>query len=57
MIFGRTELIIGVSKAKNYEESDSEVRFGVAPQKPDKNTEKHISETEKIWKKKFDVEK
>ena len=37
---GRTELTIGVSKAKNCEEYARGVRFGVAPQKPRKNAEK-----------------
>ncbi len=39
---GRTELIIGVSRAKTNEESDFEVRFLVAPLKVVKNSEKHI---------------
>ena len=38
--FGRTDLIIGQSKAKNCEESAADVRIGVAPQKPSKNVEK-----------------
>ena len=45
--FGRTELIIGASKAKYCEESYFELRFGVALQNPMKNSEKLISETEK----------
>ena len=40
MIFCRTELIIGVSEAKNCEESAGDVRIDVAPQKPSKNAEK-----------------
>ncbi len=40
MFFGRTEVIIGASKAKNCEESFGEVRFDVAPQKPSKIDEK-----------------
>ncbi len=40
MKFGRTELIIGVSRAKKCEESAGDVHFGVAPQKPCKNAEK-----------------
>ena len=44
--FGRTELILGASKAKYCEELDFEVRFHVAPHNPDKKTEKRISETE-----------
>ena len=38
--FGRTELTIGVSKAKNCEEYARGVRFCVPPQKPRKNAEK-----------------
>ena len=34
-IFGCTELRIGQSRAKNYEESDFDVRFDVAPPNPD----------------------
>ena len=45
-IFDRTELILGASKAKYCEELDFEVRFYVAPQNPDNNSEKRISETE-----------
>ena len=56
-IFGRTELILGASKAKYCEELDFEARFYVTPQIPDKNTEKRISETEKIRKKKVRVSK
>ena len=40
MIFGRTEVTIGASKAKNHDESFAGVRFHVAPQKPGKNDEK-----------------
>ena len=36
MIFGRTDLWIGGSKAKFDAESDSEVQLAVAPQKPRK---------------------
>ena len=43
--FGRTELIIGASKAKYCEESYFLLRFGVALQNPMKNSEKLISET------------
>ena len=46
MIFGRTELIISASKAKNYEESFGELRFCVAAQKPGKNHEKRLFETD-----------
>ena len=44
-IFGRTELILGASKANNGEEYATDVRFYVAPQKPDQNAENRISET------------
>ena len=40
MKFGRTDFIIGQSKAKNCEESADDVRIGVAPQKPSKNMQK-----------------
>ena len=40
MIFGRTDLIIGQSKAKFCKESAGDVRIDVAPQKPSKNVEK-----------------
>ena len=49
-LFGRTELILGASKAKYCEELDFEVRFHVAPWNPDKNTKKRISETGKYPK-------
>ena len=42
MIFGHTDLRIGLSKAKFDAESDFEVRLAVAPQKPDQNREKLI---------------
>ena len=48
MIFGRTDLIIGQSKAKFCEESAGDVRFCVAPQKPGKSVEKRVFETKKI---------
>ena len=47
MNFGRTEVIIGASKAKFCRESFGEVRFCVAAQKPGKNDEKRVFETEK----------
>ena len=40
MIFGRTDLRKGVSKAKFDAESDFDVRLAVAPQKPGQNNEK-----------------
>ena len=55
--FGRTELILGASKAKYCEELDFEVHFHVAPQNPDKNTEKRISVTEISAGKKFGCRK
>ena len=45
MNFGRTEVIIGASKAKFCRESFGEVRFCIAPQKPGKNDEKRLFET------------
>ena len=48
-IFSVTELIIVISRAKNCGESDFEVGFDVAPQKPDENTEKLISVTRKMF--------
>ena len=57
MIFGRTDLIIGQSKAKFCEESAGDVRFCVAPQKPGKNVEKRVFETNIFAKKNFDVAK
>ena len=51
LFFGRTQLRIGVSEATNGLESCGEVRFHVAPQKPDKNTEKRISESEQVRQK------
>ena len=57
MNFGRTEVIIGASKAKFCRESFGEVRFCVAPQKPGKNREKLVFETKKMSNKKFLVSK
>ena len=42
MIFGRTDLRIGVSGAKFDAESDFEVRLAIPPQKPGQNSEKLI---------------
>ena len=42
MIFGRTDLRIGVSGAKFDAESDFEIRLAVAPQKPNQNGENLI---------------
>ena len=40
MIFGRTDLRIGVSKAKFDEQADFKVRLAVAPQKPRQKSKK-----------------
>ena len=58
MIFSRTDLRIGVSRAKNCKESDCDVHFCVAPPKPAKQTEKQKQVTEKnceknVWRRKF----
>ena len=53
MNFGRTEVIIGASKAKNCEESFGEVRFYVAPQKPGKNDENEYSRLKNMSNKKI----
>ena len=52
MIFSRTDLRIGVSRAKNCEESDSDVHFCVAPPKTTKKAEKQKILTEKNLEKK-----
>ena len=52
-IFGRTELIIGASKAKHCQTFDFDIRFYVAPPNPDMKPEKIISETDKSPKKKI----
>ena len=58
MIFSRTDLRIGVSRAKNCEESDSDIHFCVAPPKTVKKTEKQKFLTDKNCENKiFDVEK
>ena len=57
MNFSRTELILSVSRAKNCKESDFEVRFYVAPQKPRKNAGKLEFETKKISKQNFSASK
>ena len=53
MIFSRTDLRIGVSRAKNCKESDCDVHFCVAPPKPAKKTEKQKCLTEKKSRKKL----
>ena len=57
MNFGRTEVIIGASKAKFCRESFGEVRFCVAPQKPGKNKGKLVFETKQMSNKKILVSK
>ena len=58
MIFDRTELIIGPSKAKNGQESFAEIHFVVSPKNPDQISEKRISETETTPEKQMsDVQK
>ena len=52
MIFGRTNLIIGQSKAKKCKESAGDVGIDVAPQKPSENVKTHVFETNKVRKKK-----
>ena len=47
MKFDRTDLILGVSRAKKCGESAGDVRFDVAPRKPGKNAEKRVFEAEK----------
>ena len=46
IIFGRTDLRKGVSRAKFDAESDFEVHLAVAPQKPCQNSEKTIFRSE-----------
>ena len=48
MIFGRTELIIGASKAKNDQESFAEVHLSVSHKNPNQNSKKQNLESEKI---------
>ena len=57
MNFGRTEVIIGASKANFCRDSFGEVRFCVAPQKPGKNREKLVFETKKMSNQNFLVSK
>ena len=57
MIFSRTDLRIGLSRAKNCKESDCDVHFCVAPPKPAEKAEKRKKLTEKITIFFFDVEK
>ena len=47
MIFNRTHVRIGVSRAKNCKESDCDVHFCVAPPKPAKKIGKQHFLTEK----------
>ena len=48
IIFGRTDLRKGVSRAKFDAESDFEVHLAVAPQKPCQNSEKTILRPEQL---------
>ena len=58
MIFSRTDLRIGLSRAKNCKESDCDVHFCVAPPKPVKKAEKlFFFNRKKSRKKNVDVEK
>ena len=58
MIFSRTDLRIGGSRAKNCKESDWKVHFCLAPPKPAKKIEKQKFLTEKNCENKiFDVKK
>ena len=53
MIFGRTQLILGLSEAKNCKEAAGDVRFHPNSPKRDKKPEKRKFETEKFRKKKL----
>ncbi len=53
VIFSRTELIIGASRAKNCEEVDGEVRLPVQRPKIGLQRRKTISETEKSRRQNF----
>ena len=57
MIFGRTNLIIGQSKAKNCKESAGDVGIDVALQKPSKNVKKHVFESKKFRQQKKSTSK
>ena len=46
MIFGRTELIRSVSKAKFDEEADGEVHLSLNPLKPNQNTKNYFFGTD-----------
>ena len=52
-IFGRTELIIGASRAKNCEEFAVEVRFSVDPPKLDQKGVKRFSRPKNLGEQKF----
>ena len=51
--FGRTELIIGPSRAKNCQEDDLEVRFSLEAPKPCQKGEKRPPRPKKSRRKKF----
>ena len=57
IIFGRTDLRKGVSRAKFDAESDFEVHLAVAPQKPCQNSEKTIFRSENFAEKKCSTSK
>ena len=52
-IFGRTELIIGASRAKNCEEVDGEVRFSIDPPKPAQKGVKRLPRPKNVTEKKI----
>ena len=53
MIFGRTELIISVSKAKFDKEADGEVHEHPNPQNPDEMRKKLLFRTENFHQQNF----
>ena len=57
IIFGRTDLRKGVSRAKFDAESDFEVHLAVAPQKPCQNSEKTIFRSEIFAENNFSTSK
>ena len=52
-IFGRTELIIGASRAKNCDEIDGEVRFSIDPPKPAQKGVKRFLRPKNLAEKNF----
>ena len=57
IIFGRTDLRKGVSRAKFDAESDFEVHLAVAPQKPSQNSENKIFRPENVAEKNLSASK